>query len=291
MAHYVWTALAAFQAALWFFALPALVKPHWEAVWSGMHPLVAQLIMNLVGLIYITTYTVVMLPIYAGNYAFFEQYKISDKVWAWQSAKKEEREIFWALSARSGKLFAINYFILIPCLTVGKYFMMGNSMSFSASDWPSYRQLAFDNAALTLVHEFFFYWSHRMMHLPQLYKYHKVHHEYKQNTVLASQHNHPIDWIMSIGTPALLALVIVDPHSISLFQRIPWVIIANLDDHCGYEFPWSPVRWFYLAARTDQHDFHHSRNMGCFSSKLGIYDALFGSDQHYLRWRSSKGKN
>ena len=27
-------------------------------------------------------------------------------------------------------------------------------------------------------------------------------------------------------------------------------MVANVDDHCGYEFPWSPVRWFPLAAAT-----------------------------------------
>jgi sterol desaturase/sphingolipid hydroxylase (fatty acid hydroxylase superfamily) len=53
----------------------------------------------------------------------------------------------------------------------------------------------------------------------------------------------------------------------------------TVDDHCGYAFPWSPVRWFPLSANTDQHEFHHSKNMGCFASKLAIYDQLF--DRYY----------
>lgn len=92
--------------------------------------------------------------------------------------------------------------------------------------------------------------------------------------ILASQHEHPIDYLITIASPALLAIIICAPHSFTLFQWIVWVVIANIDDHVGYAFPWSPVRWFLFAARTDQHEFHHSKNMGCFASKLNIYDTL-----------------
>ena len=130
--------------------------------------------------------------------------------------------------------------------------------------------------------------SHRLAHHPKLYKYHKVHHEYHENTVLAAQHEHPIDYIVTIATPALVAISVVGPHSFTLFQWAAWVIIANLDDHVGYEFPWSPVRWFPFAASTAMHEFHHAKNMGCFASKLNIYDKIFDSEQPYLKWRAAR---
>lgn len=285
---YGWTLLAALQSAVWFFALPPLMKPHWETLWSRFSPLEKQVILNQMNVVYFVGYTLMMLPIYYGNYPFFEQYKISDKPWAWRSDQKEKRDAFWALSARSLKLYSVNAFILVPALTAGKYFLLGDNMSFSTADWPTYWELLRDNWCMTLVHEFGFYWSHRFAHHPRLYKFHKVHHEYKQNTVLAAQHEHPIDYVITIATPALLAVVAVDPHSFTLFQWIAWLIVANLDDHCGYAFPWSPVRWFWLAAATDQHEFHHSKNLGCFASKLGLYDRLFKSDLKYLAWRAKR---
>ena len=105
---------------------------------------------------------------------------------------------------------------------------------------------------------------------------------------MAAQHEHPIDYVITIAAPALLAVAVVAPHSFTLFQWLGWLIMANIDDHVGYAFPWSPVRWFPLAAATEQHEFHHSKNMGCFASKLSIYDTLFKSELPYLKWRAAR---
>ena len=219
------------QALCWFFLLPAALKPVWEGFWSGLSPLYAQLLLNVTGFFYFFAYAVVMLPIYYAEIPFFEQFKISDQPWAWRSPKEEVRRKFWALSGRSVRYFFVNYGFLVPVLTAGKYFVLGDNMSFSTRDWPSYQTLFLHNMALTLVHEFAFYWSHRIAHIPSLYKYHKVHHEYTQNTILASQHEHPIDYIVTIATPALVAVSVVNPHSVTLFQWIAWILVANIDDH------------------------------------------------------------
>jgi len=257
-------------------------------MWARFSPLTSQLILAEISFFYFLLYSLVMLPIYYGNFPFFEQYKISDKPWAWRSEKKEVRDNFCALSFRSLNLFSFNFFVLIPLLVTGKYYVMGDNMSFATKDWPPLPTLLLHNIALTLVHEFFFYWCHRLAHHPKLYRFHKVHHEYKQNTVLAAQHEHPIDYVVTIATPVLLAVSLLQPHSITLFIWTAWLVIANLDDHVGYEFPWSPVRWFWLAARTDMHEFHHSKNMGCFASKLSVNDTLFKSEAPYLLWRTKQ---
>jgi sterol desaturase/sphingolipid hydroxylase (fatty acid hydroxylase superfamily) len=285
----VWKCVAAAQTAFWFFALPPLCKPYWARVWAlSPWPLASQIFLNQIALVYLVFYALVMLPIYRGNYTFFEQYKISNQPWAWRSEKQEDRDAFLALSLRSVKLICFNFGVLLPILTVGKFFVLGDSTSFEDADWPSYGTLFRDNVAMTLVHEFGFYWSHRLAHHPTLYKFHKVHHEYHQNTVLAAQHVHPIDFVVSFANPALLAVIIVGPHSFTHFQWIAWLAIANIDDHAGYEFPWSPVRWFPFAAATGMHEFHHSKNMGCFASKLNIYDKIFKSEQPYLKWRAAR---
>ena len=81
---------------------------------------------------------------------------------------------------------------------------------------------------------------------PKLYKHHKVHHEYKQNSILSSQHFNPIDYLFSIAGPAILTSALVRPHGITHLQIGLYIVTANLDDHLGYAFPWSPVRWFPL---------------------------------------------
>lgn len=286
-----WNVVASAQALAWFLALPPLLKPYWENVWSQFSPLAAQVIMNETGLVYFLTYALVMLPIYSGNYSFFEQYKISEKPWAWRSEKKEVRDEFWRLTRRSLILFLTNYCVLVPILSTAKYFLLDHDISFSTGvDWPQYSEILRDNALMTLIHEFVFYWSHRLAHHPRLYRFHKIHHEYKQNTVLAATHEHPIDYTLTIALPALIAVVVVKPHSLTLFLWIGWIIMANIDDHCGYEFPWSPVRWFWFSNQTAQHEFHHSKNMGCFASKLNVYDKIFDSESAYLEWNSKRVK-
>jgi sterol desaturase/sphingolipid hydroxylase (fatty acid hydroxylase superfamily) len=285
---YLWRVVAICLSLIWFFVTPVILKPHWEWFWSPFSPVMKQILLNEMGFFYFAIATALMLPIYAGNFNFFEQFRICERDWDWKSEKPEVRSAFWALSRRSLALFFFNYGLLVPALTFGKYLLLGDNMSFSVEDWPSYQTLFVHNIAMTLIHEIGFYWSHRLAHLPSLYKFHKVHHEYKQNTILASMHEHPIDYIITIAGPALLTVVVVAPHSFTLFQWIAWIIVANIDDHCGYEFPFSPVRWFWMAGGTDMHEFHHSKNLGCFASKLALYDFLFDSKQKYVDWRSRR---
>jgi len=297
----LWRCVAIAQTLLWFFGLPLLCKPYWESFWGHpllSHPLTKQVLLNWMGFLYFATACMLMVPIYSLNLPFFEQYRITDASnyggktddFDFRSERKEVRSRFWELTRKSVFLYLFNYGILVPVLTVGKYFVLGDNMSFSTEDWPTYEELAVQNIALTLIHEFGFYWSHRLAHIPSLYRFHKVHHEYKQNTIMASMHEHPIDYIITIAGPALLSVVIVQPHSFTLFQWIAWVIVANIDDHCGYEFPWSPVRWFYMAGGTDMHEYHHSGNMGCYASKLALYDVAFDSKRHWQNWRERRLK-
>ena len=298
---YLWRLVAVAQTAVWFFVLPVVCKPHWEWFWGLpllSHPLAKQVLLNEMGFLYFIIACVLIVPIYAGNYPFFEQFRITDqsnyggpcKDFDFRSDKKEVRDKFWSLTKQSLGLYLFNYGILVPVLTVGKFLVLGDNMSFSTSDWPSNRTLFLHNIAMTLIHEFAFYWSHRLAHIPSLYRYHKVHHAYKQNTIMASMHEHPIDYIVTIAGPALLTVILVSPHSFTLFQWIAWIIVANIDDHCGYEFPFSPVRWFYLAGGTDMHEYHHSHssNFNCFASKLALYDVLFDSKTSWMNWRNKK---
>lgn len=251
----------------------------------------SQLLHNVLVPIFICfTFNLTMLPIYWAQHPFFEQFKIQkDKAWPWLSENKHVRDDFWMLSIRSVKLASVNLFILLPMMSAMKIWIVKviglenpNAFSTDEAHWPTSIQNVQDLLLMVVLHELGFYMTHKMMHIyPSLYKYHKIHHEYKMNTTIASQHNHPIDFILSIGGPALLAVAVVHPHMSTLFQFTIWSMFANLDDHLGYAFPWSPVRWFVLSAATEEHEFHHSKNVGCYASKLSIFNTLFGGYEHY----------
>ena len=285
----IWMAIAILQAYTWLFILPKTMKPLWSKIFEGKSSLQCELILSTIVPLSLLVYTLCMLPIYYLNIPFFEQYKISDKPWPWQSDNQQVRKDFWDLSLRSIKLNAFNMLILIPSLVFIKHLSTFGLSSYDVEDWPSHIEIARDIIAMTFLHEFSFYSTHRLMHTyPFLYKFHKIHHEYKMNTVLASQHNHPIDYIISIAGPALIVGIVCQPHSITLFQFTLYILFANYDDHVGYSFPWSPVRWIPLANLTEQHEFHHAVNLGCFASKLNIYDKVFHSDNVYLKWSKKR---
>ena len=240
-----------------------------------------QMVLNQIALVYFVVYALVMLPIYRGTMRALSSTRSA--ISHGHGEKQEVRRVLGPL-ASVGQAVRSTLARFHPHRR--QVLRMGDNMSGDA-DWPSYRILLLRQPGHDAVHEFGFYWCYRLAHHPKLDKYHKVHHEYHQNMVLAAQHEHPIDYIVTIATPALLA-VSGRAQSFTLFQWIAWLVMANIDDHVGYEFPWSPVRWFPFAAATDMHEFHHSKNMGCFASKLNINDRIFNSEQPYLRWRAAR---
>ena len=238
---------------LLFLVLPIICKPLWPTIFDRFSPQIAEVLIWAITAPYFILYALlVALPPYLLEWDFFEQYKISTNTWPWKDKRDNIRKDFWKLTYKSICLDFMNMFIFLPCCVYAKTILLPNrNLSFSIDDWPTYWELGSDVLILGITHEFGFYWAHRIIHaIPSLYKYHKVHHEYKQNDVLASQHFHPVDFFLSIATPVILSTIIIKPHSFTWLQAGLWIFTANLDDHLAYAFPWSPGLFDYVSIRT-----------------------------------------
>ena len=292
----IYSVLAIAQSMAWMFVLPVIFRPVWPYIFENFSSqLLKEMILNQTATITFIIYTLFMLPIYYIQHPFFEQFKIvKHKKWPWLEDNIDKRNEYWKIVRKSAKLCTFNLLILVPLGTMAKYYITTTILgmeptSFHEEDWPTYIQLIRDNTLMTIIHEFLFHSAHRLMHTyPSLYKYHKVHHEYKTNVVQAAQHNHPIDYILSIAAPVIVTIAIIQPHSFTIFQWAIYLLYTNLDDHIGYSFPFSPVRWFPFAATTEEHEFHHGVNIGCFSSKLDVFERLFGTNDKYLKWEKKQ---
>jgi len=287
----LWMLVGALQSALWLFALPPLLKPYWSSCFADFSLSTAEMILFLLLIPFYCFYVItVALPPYLLQWDFFEQYKISKDPWPWLDYRESVRTKFWSLTYKTIAVDSCGLLIVFPIMLYAKARIIPHAgLSFSDDEWPSYTKTFSDLASLALLHEFAFYWTHRILHIfPRLYKFHKVHHEYKQNNCLSAQYFHPVDFIISIGGPAILVSAIVHPHSITQFQFGVWLLYTNFDDHLGYAFPWSPVRWFPMACKTDSHEFHHSVNLGMYSSKLEVFDKMFGTDKAYRKWKTRR---
>lgn len=96
-----------------------------------------------------------------------------------------------------------------------------------------------------IAEDFAFYFSHRTLHTPALYKkIHKIHHENRVVYCLSAIHAHPIEYMFGNLGPLILGPLILGSrmHTISVFG---WYFVRTsetIDSHCGYSFPWSPFR-------------------------------------------------
>jgi len=143
---------------------------------------------------------------------------------------------------------------------------------------------------LALVHDTYYYWAHRFMHHPRVFRYvHKVHHQFHNPTPFASYAFHPLEAIIeSAWVPPLIFLVPIHPAAFAIYVVI--LTVLNVISHLGYEFykPWV-AKWFITSLH---HNMHHSRGRGHYMLYFNIWDRLMGTNaaDYEARMRAMRAK-
>ena len=71
---------------------------------------------------------------------------------------------------------------------------------------------------------------------------------------------------------------------VHLWTLLIWGILRHVeshDAHCGYEFPWSMFRVMPFGTNSAYHTFHHSKNVGNYSTFFTIWDTVFNTNVDY----------
>lgn len=131
------------------------------------------------------------------------------------------------------------------------------------------------------IHDTYFYWIHRAMHIKALYPYlHRVHHQSHNPTPWAALSFHPLEAFLEIAI--LPVLVIFLPlHPLVLFAYTTWSLAWNIIGHLGYEiFPAYFVRhpffqWFNTSTHHNMHHKHFHYNYGLY---FNYWDRLMGTN-------------
>ncbi len=160
--------------------------------------------------------------------------------------------------------------------------LLHNFLGESAGLWIDLALLA----AIILAHDAYFYWAHRIMHHPRLFKaFHRAHHRSITPTPWAAySFAMPEAFVMFLFVP--IWLFFVPTPGWVMFTWLNFQIMRNAMGHSGFEFfpRWwlkSPLtRWINT---TVHHDLHHS---GGFNSNYGLYftwwDKWMGTEHpHY----------
>ncbi len=146
--------------------------------------------------------------------------------------------------------------------------------------------LAVSLVGIILAHDTYFYWAHRLMHLPRLYPYfHRTHHRSVTPTPFAAYaFDVPEALVMAAFTP--LWLLVVPMHALGLFLFMAFMIVRNVMGHCGVELmprALADSRWFGWINASTHHDLHHSS----FHYNYGLYftwwDRLMGTEHPAYR--------
>ncbi|XP_025087115.1 fatty acid hydroxylase domain-containing protein 2-like [Pomacea canaliculata] len=142
---------------------------------------------------------------------------------------------------------------------------------FEPSSLPSYQRALMEMVVFVAVEEIGFYYFHRLLHHPALYKeIHKLHHEWTAPVGVVAIYAHPIEHVLANLVPAVAGPLLMGAHVAMLWLWLGIVIVTTVIHHSGYHFP--------FMSSPEFHDFHHLKFNNCYGV-LGLLDRLHGTDQ------------
>lgn len=123
---------------------------------------------------------------------------------------------------------------------------------------------------MLLMHDTYFYWMHRTLHHPKLFKiFHKVHHESKNPTPFAAFSFHPLEALTEIAW-VLPIFFIVPLHQSVIVVFSIMALAMNVMGHLGVEiYPesWRTNPVLKYLNRSASHNYHHAH----FKGNYGLY--------------------
>jgi Delta7-sterol 5-desaturase len=134
---------------------------------------------------------------------------------------------------------------------------------------------------MIVLHDAYFYWTHRLMHHPRLFRrIHRTHHLSTNPSPWAAYSFSAGEAVVQAGIgPLVVFLIPTHPAAFSIFMI--WQITFNVMGHCGYEI-WP--RWFLhswlgcLLNSPTHHAMHHETFRANFGLYFNIWDRLMGTN-------------
>lgn len=147
--------------------------------------------------------------------------------------------------------------------------------------WPLW-MLPVSVLAFLFAHDTWFYWTHRWMHRPRLFRIaHAVHHASRPPTAWAAMSFHPIEAITgAIVIPVLVMIIPIHVAALGLVLTI--MTVMGVTNHMGWEiFPRFMVSgrlgdWLITATH---HQHHHDEYRGNYGLYFRFWDRLCGTDR------------
>jgi Delta7-sterol 5-desaturase len=201
--------------------------------------------------------------------AFFFFYTIKNNTWfskkiqrAFPRRKDYLREIGYSVS--TAFIFAaVGYMVFHPSFR--QYTQIYTDLN-DHSLW----YFAFSLALTFIIHDTYFYWTHRFMHLPKVYKLvHRAHHLSTNPSPWAAMAFHPIEAVIEAAVIVLIA-VLFPVHRLTIALFLLGMMAYNVYGHLGYElYPRSFAKsrigkWINTSVSHNQHHQYFKGNYGLY---------------------------
>lgn len=138
---------------------------------------------------------------------------------------------------------------------------------------------------MLLIHDTYFYWMHRLLHHPKLFRlFHLVHHKSNNPSPWAAYAFHPLEAIME-SLIFVIFLFTIPVHTIHLTLFFIFSLVYNVYGHLGFElYPagfnthWIG-KWFNTSVC---HNMHHQYFKGNYGLYFTLWDRAMGTlDPNY----------
>lgn len=137
-------------------------------------------------------------------------------------------------------------------------------------------------AAAIVLHDTYFYWTHRLMHHPRLFRaFHRVHHLSRNPSPWASYSFAPLEAVVEAGIFPL-AVLTIPMHPLAFVIFMFWQITFNVAGHTGFEFHSRRLLNTPLGRLLNtptNHVMHHETMRGNYGLYFNVWDRLMGTNQ------------
>lgn len=186
---------------------------------------------------------------------------------------KIKNEIKWSIF--SCLIFALPSAFIMEMIALGQTKVYINPMEYG------WLYLPVSLFIYLFLHDTYFYWTHRWLHIPSIYhRFHKVHHESINPTPWTSFSFDPVESIITaIIIPILVFIIPI--HISILFLLLILMSIFGVVNHIGYEvYPRSWMRGFWGEnwITPTHHTLHHHKFNCNYSLYFRFWDKLMNTD-------------
>ncbi|XP_062903751.1 cholesterol 25-hydroxylase-like protein 2 [Mobula hypostoma] len=195
-----------------------------------------------------------------------------------------EQHVTWANILKTLWLTGYNHVIFIfPAAAFQWYWRPPIPL---LEDAPQLSEFLIGILSCTILFDFQYYFWHLMHHkFRWLYTtFHAIHHEYYAPFSWSTQYLSAWE-LISLGFWTTINPIILQCHSLTGFTFMILNVWLSVDDHSGYDFPWSlhNIIPFGLWGGSVKHDAHHQKPQYYFAPYFSHWDWLCGTCCEYKR--------